>query len=414
MANARAQPQTGISIPHRSWRELVLFLGLVGAVIVPRMSEDGHSSGGCDNDKAAHAGIAGTLGGGVLLAKVCSQGDNVARIGARIGDDALQLGADAARVGNSASKGLDSAIGATKLDAVYNNHWEDAAEIIGRLASDSDIEKYPGYWKDAGVELYMSNPQRWAELGGDDLLAMAAVRSPAMREGVKKAAKKRFDRSLSYLAGVENVGPRTIARVKERYGVDVIEGAAESYKLELRTADYLYKLLDDLVMEEPISDRATFTAEKAEALLAAEIGGILVPEPRSNVAGLYCIRRKDLEKREFPAYWVGPDVILRSTDPDDFDRLVSLIGADRSPDHPEVFAELWVVFHEPIFSGVCTKERRPWMRDRIDDPSAKTSDDGLVYRFYSARSAEDCQAREVRVLRRPVEGAKSSLSESDK
>ncbi len=395
MEITRVENRHVFSLPRRGWREVVLFLGLIAAAVTPRSSADGEAGNGCDNEKAAHAGCIGTVGGGALLAKVCSRSDDVARMGARVADDALEVGADAARAGGAASKGLDEAMGVAKLDTVYDSHWEEAAEIIGRLTSESDVEKYPGYFKDAGVELYVSNPQKWAELGGDDLLAMAAVRSPAMREAVKKAASKRFDRALGYLAHVEHVGPRTIARVKERYGVDVIETAARSYKLEFRTADYVYRLLDEFIEEEPISERARFTPARAEQDLREQVDGILVREGRSDIAGLFCWRKKDLENHLFPAFWVGPGVILNSEVPTDFDRLTGLIGAQRGIDG-EVFAELWVAFHEPLLSSVCTQERRSW-EPGIEDPSFEETEEGVIYHFWSARSAEDCQPREIAV-----------------
>ena len=382
------------ALPARGLRDLVLFLGLIAAVVTPRASADGDPAGGCNNGKAAHVGALGAVGGGTILAKVCSQGDGIARVGVRLGDDLVEVGVDAARVGNSVNQSLDGAVGASKIDAAYNSSWEEAAEIIGRLASNSDVERYPGAWKEAGVELYLSDAMRWTELGGDELLAMAAVRSPAMRKAVEKTAKQQFERSLGYLANVEHVGPQTIARVKARYGVDVIETAAQSYRLEYRSPDYLYKLIDRDIHEEAISERASFDADKAEAQLRAQIDGIIVREARNDIAGLYGFRRKDLEKREFPAFWVGPEVVLKSTVPEDFDRLVSLIGADNPPEDAEVyaqvFAELWVAFHEPLFSGVCNVDAMPWANQEIQDPAVVPVGEGAKYTFYSRRQMQDC------------------------
>ena len=377
-----------------SWREPVLFLFLIGTAVTPRSSGDAQTGSGC-NERSTHIGLAGAVGGGTILARVCSQGDNLARVGSRAVDDALQVGGGAAsRNAHHAANGAERWVAASRVDEVYDSQWEEAAEIIGRLASDSEIEKYPGYWKDAGVDLYLSDPARWTELGGDELLAMAAVRSPAMREAVKKQVQRRFDRALDHLSAVEHVGPRTIERVRQRHGVQLIEGPGQSFQLELRTADYAYRLLDTVIEEEPISDRARFSASAAGALLRATGADAVQRSPNCDLPGLFCFSALwpgDDDLRPWH-YWVGPGLVLSHQTPDDFERLYALAAGGRSWMEANGFAELWIAFHQPAGAEVCP------IWHGVAPPNSFGLPNEVLYTFSSVEHRDaTCEKRRIQV-----------------
>jgi hypothetical protein len=369
-----------------------MFLALFGAVLGQGSTGDGETRGGC-NGSATHIGLAGALGGGTLLARVCGQGDTLARLGSRTADDVLQLGSTASKTANPLSDGASGIVAAGRVDELYNRQWEEAAEIIGRLASDSDVEKHPGYWREAGVDLYMNHPEKWTELGGDGLLSMASVRSPAMRSAVKTRAKQQFDHTLTYLSTVEHVGPRTVQRVHERYGVDLIEGPGQSFQLELRTADYVYRLLDAVIEEEPISERARFTPSLAENTLR-DAGAVWVSrERRFDVAGLHCFSASWPESQDEESWhaWVGPGLVLSRTTAGDFERLAALTRADEGLLSAEDFATLWTVFHRPVHAKVCPK----W--HETPPPQLEILETQVIYRFSTEDLHEEsCQTREVR------------------
>ncbi len=406
-------------LPHidleRPRRVFVAMVGLILFSAAARGTADAEGGSGCD-ERLAHVGCAGAVGGGGILARVVSKG----------ADDALRVGGEAAQVGlarggSQVVKGLDGgAVHAVALDT----HWDEAAEVVGRMASGDGhlatlpdlvarhpsiaglqgdellryAEANPGFWKDAGVELYLRDPHLWTELGGDELLSLAAVRSPAMREAVGEVAVGRMKAAAGELEALDVADRAAVTAFEGKWGVRLLVEAGKQ-GLQVVGPDYTYELADveggielERVVEKPVSERARFGPEQAKAELEAAVEGIAVREAKLDVPGLYAFRRKVPGVREIPVHWLGPGVHLTSSEPADFDRLVGLVGADEGEGiDPDGFAALWTGFHLDLFASVCAPDR---FDTHVAPPSVELGE-GITYRFATREGGGPCLEREI-------------------
>ncbi len=444
---------------------LLLFVGMVFMASHPGTgtSEGAQNPGGCDGLMGAKLGLLGLAGGGSIVRQVVKHGDDIGRLAAHGGDEVLGLArhgdevVDLARHGDEAAdllrhadelgRGLDATIGMRKAGAALDNQWQEATGIIGRMATEggldlsklkplanhpdavglkgAELAKYadanPGFWEDLGVALYLDDPHLWKRLGGDNLLAMTAVRSPQLRKLVRADATHRMAGALN---GLKGLGPADVAtaeqqlslmhKIQQQHGLSA-SLTEEGVALTMKGPDYAYQLSriafrnldrvhdyltdEDQMRERPVSYRAKFDEREATQQLRNHLDRyVVVREQRIDVAGLYAFRDKQEVDGKLRVFWVGPDVLLNSGEPDDFDRLVALLDDGQTPVDARAYATLWVSFHQPLFSSLCTEER-PEVMDLIEpdvvDPTVARLDGLDTYHFYWRSSGNPCQLQEV-------------------
>lgn len=424
--------------PERRVVVAVLLAGMILLAGAARQGADGQTGGGCSDEQKLHVGCAGGLGGATILGRVvASSADNVAGLGARAAKGAADLAPElAVGGGRLLSRGIDDAAGSA--GHVFNSHWEETAGIVGRLAADDGVlkelpelaarhpkltemtteqvaryaDETPGFWKDAGVELYLEHPERWAELGGDELLSWATARSPAMREAVQEVASTRFERAIGSLDAVDVTDAVAVAQFESQHGIRLVADGAKLV-MQLHGPDYRYDadvtgpeqraaLMGSSgstqIAEHPTSERASWTEEAAIARAEALDEGYPVREERHDLPGLYAFRIKRDQKPRLPMHWIGAESHLRSGSDDDWGRLMLLVRAHEPPGvEPTAFAKLWVAFHQPAFSSVCGPDD---LGLASPAPTSVPTDNSVIYTFHSRTSGEPC-AHQILVVAVP-------------
>jgi hypothetical protein len=303
----------------------------------------GLESPGC---KAAHLGVLGAMGLAVFsrAARSC---DDVARVGLRSGDNLARLTTDL-----------------TPL-SVLDAHWQEVSGIVGRMAVEGSdglgryptllarhpevaahlgdpafISKYaadhPTFYDELGVEMYLIDPASWTAHGADDLLAIVAIRSPGFRGALREEAGRRFDQALTSLSHADDLSDQVVAELGQAHGVHIAVVGEDTVALEMRSADFVYRVTQNIVkelskasiardsiQEDAISERVRFDAQYAAIAVQEHIRPRYAFIRRSefeDVSGLFAFKADD------QTYFVGPGPMVFHGR-EDFPRLMRVLRA---------------------------------------------------------------------------------------